>query len=59
MKPEDIFKLWQEGGDDFAVFRHESGGGVVMVKTNDALEAVLKGVGALRERKSQKGTYER
>jgi|GEM_PF-2819348 len=59
MTPEQIFQMWQKDGDDFTVFHHEDGGGVVMVKSNDAMEAVLKGVSALRERKRQTGKYER
>lgn len=59
MTPTEAFKLWQDDCDDFAVFRNDKGGGIVMIKSNEALEAVLKGVDALRERKRQNGTYER
>lgn len=51
--------MWQKDGDDFTVFHHEDGGGVLIIKSEDAKEAVLKGVSALRKRKRQTGKYER
>lgn len=59
MTPEQSFKLWQEHGDDFSIFRNEKGGGVVMVKTDEAMEALKLGIDKLRERKTEMGVYKR
>lgn len=59
MTPEEIFQMWQKDGDDFTVFHHEDGGGVLIIKSDEAKEAVLKGVSTLRERKRATGSYER
>ncbi len=59
MTPEQIFQMWVKDGDDFTVFHHEDGGGVLIIKSEEAKEAVLKGVSALRERKRATGSYER